>query len=151
MNNTVILATILCSLSVDLSAQVAPENKSQSAKFDIVDKNTSMSLTVDMKHIPILLVYDNHIVEMEDTLLLSVERKQYTAEQLARVIGVKPSKIKACRYLKGEGATSIWGTRGFNGVLEVVSPSMYRKLKRKDKDVNFEVLNHGDKIETRDR
>lgn len=109
MNNTVILATILCSLSVDLSAQVAPENKSQSAKFDIVDKNTSMSLTVDMKHIPILLVYDNHIVEMEDTLLLSVERKQYTAEQLARVIGVKPSKIKACRYLKGEGATSNLG------------------------------------------
>lgn len=142
MNKSIILATILCSLSVGLSAQIISGNKSQSAKLDIVDKNTSMSLTLNQNAIPILLVYDNHIVEMVDTLQVSVERKRYSVKELAHIIGVKPSKIKACRYLKGEEAFSIWGARGVNGVLEVISPSMYRKLKRKDKDANFEVLNN---------
>ncbi|MBR2360732.1 MAG: hypothetical protein IKA75_10015 [Bacteroidaceae bacterium] len=148
MNKTIFLAIILCSLSIGLSAQITSSgNDTQSPGLDIVvDKNTSMSLTSNLNEMPLLLVYDNHVVEMENTSQLSVERKQYTVKELAHVIGVKPSKIKAYRFLKGIDATSIWGTKGFNGVLEVISPSMYRKFERKGTDVNFVVLNNDDNI-----
>lgn len=147
MNKTIILTIILYSLSVGLSAQVTSAgDKALGSGLDIVDGKTSMSLTSNLSEVPLLLVYDNHIVEMEDTSQVSIERKQYTIKELAHVIGIKPSKIKAYRHLKGKEATSIWGTRGFNGVLEVVSPSMYRKFKRKGTDVNFQLLNDDDKI-----
>ena len=147
MNKTIFLAIILCSLSIGLSAQVTSSgNKAQNPELDIVDENTSMSLTSNLNEMTLLFVYDNHVVEIEATSQVSVERKQYTVKEIAHIIGVKPSKIKAYRFLKGKDATSIWGTRGFNGVLEVVSPSMYRKFKRKGTDVNFVVLNDDDNI-----
>lgn len=147
MNKIIILTIILCSLSIGLSAQVtSSRDKALRTGLDIVDGKTSMSLTSNLNKVPLLLVYDNHIVEMEDTSQVYAERQQYSIKELAHVIGVKPSKIKAYRYLKNEEAISIWGTRGFNGVLEVVSSSMYRKLKRKGTDTNFELLNDDDNI-----
>lgn len=35
--------------------------------------------------------------------------------------------------LKGNHATSIWGMKGANGVLDVLSRNMYRQLKKEGK------------------
>lgn len=113
---------------VPLVAQAEPVVVKPKAnpKLDITEGD--MSLCSNVEDFPLLVVYDHNIVENADTSGIDIDRKQYTADDLAAVIGVQPEKIQAYRIFEGIDALSIWGTRGSNGVLEVVSPEMHRQL-----------------------
>lgn len=112
---------------VPLVAQAEPVVVKPEAnpKLDITEGD--MSLCSNVEDFPLLVVYDHNIVENADTSGIDINRRQYTAADLAAVIGVQPEKIQAYRILEGIDASSIWGTRGSNGVLEVVSPEMHRQ------------------------
>ena len=60
-----------------------------------------MSLTKNTEEIPLLIVYDEEIVEIDVTQAIDIKQKQFTAKNLAAIIGVKPRQVKAYRILRG--------------------------------------------------
>lgn len=88
---------------------------------------------------PLLTVYDEEVVENDKTPTIDINQHQFSTKNLAAIIGVKPKQVKAYRMLKGTDATRIWGYRGAKGVLEILSPSKYRQLKKKCGQENFKI------------
>lgn len=127
-------------LPVSVSAQVKSSNDaSNEANFDVrfTDQSTGqqMPLTTDITKFPVLRVYDNQITENsnDDNTAIDIEKATFSKKELAQLFQVKPKQVKAYMILKGNHATSIYGARGFNGVLQVLSPQVYRQLKKEGK------------------
>lgn len=127
-------------LSVGVSAQVTTTNDaSNEANLDIrfTDQSTGqqMPLTFDISRFPVLRVYDNQITEKrnDDNTVIDIEKATFSKKELAQIFQVKPKQVKAYIILKGNHATSIYGVRGVNGVLQVLSPQKYRQLKKEGK------------------
>ena len=101
------------------------------------DPNTGqpMSLTRNLDEIPLLIVLDHNIVETDPETVAGIDADKLTfsRKELASILNVKPRQVKAYMILKGNHATSIWGTKGVNGVLDVLSRKMYRQLKKEGK------------------
>lgn len=134
---TLVLLITFFLCPVPCSAQIL---SSQTAELDIYVENDigqTMSLTRKSEDIPLLLVYDYNIIESDKRQNGSSVQKHYSKKELAVIIRMKPREIKAYRLLKDNEATSIYGYRGINGVLEVISPSMYRKLKKEGMLENY--------------
>lgn len=104
-----------------------------------------MDLTKDVSEFPVLLVYDYNIIEKDNDSKdeINLDKGSYTQKELAAILGVKPEQIKAFMIRKGIDATSIWGPRGNNGVLEILSPQKYSRLQKEDKlDVRYKVAEY---------
>jgi hypothetical protein len=94
-----------------------------------------MSLTTNLDEIPLLIVLDRTIVDIDPETLagIDVDKQTFSRKELASILNVKPRQVKAYMILKGNHATSIWGMKGANGVLDVLSRNMYRQLKKEGK------------------
>ena len=121
-------------------AQVtSSENASGSASLDIRFTDPSsgrqMNLTKDINEIPVLLMYDHTIMEKDNDAdaAIDLDKGSFSKKELASLLEVKPNQIKAYMIRKGNHATSVYGSRGINGVLEVISPKQYRQLKKEGK------------------
>ena len=79
-----------------------------------------------------LLVLDGNEITPESTAWAGFDltKTEYSKEELSRLFGVKARKIKTVTLLKGEAATSVWGSKGQNGVIEVQTKKGYRKMKK---------------------
>lgn len=110
-----------------------------SAQTDVIfynqENNQYMSLDKNLEDMPMLLVYDAVKVEHNGELLTGIceQNISFTKKELASLLGVSSKRVKAYMVRTGTSATSVWGTEGFNGVVEVLSPKMYRQLKKKNK------------------
>lgn len=87
-----------------------------------------------------LLVLDGYIVDLlsVDTQCLDsiVSGDLYFDEAVAaRLFGIRERQIKSCTVLKDAAATTIWGMRGVNGVIEV-STKNGDIIKGRDDDPN---------------
>lgn len=143
MKRTMLLITVLLVLTaistVNATAQVIFSDRASGAgNIDVTFDNTSngglMSLTTDITKFPVLLVYDNNLIENANITLTVVDLNDtFSKKKIASIFGLKPKQVKAFLILKGNDATSIWGTKGFNGVFEVLSPTKYRQFKREGK------------------
>jgi hypothetical protein len=103
-----------------------------------------MDLTKDVTGFPVLLVYDYSIIEKDKDSkdAIDLDKGSYTQKELAAILGVKPEQVKAFMIRNGIDATSIWGSRGNNGVLEVLSPQKYSQLQKEGKlDVGYQLAN----------
>lgn len=94
-----------------------------------------MSLTTNIDEIPLLIVLDRTIVDIDPETLagIDVDKQTFSRKELASILNVKPRQVKAYMILKGNHATSVWGMKGANGVLDVLSRNMYRQLKKEGK------------------
>ena len=54
-------------------------------------------------------------------------------DSLASLLGVKKSSLKAVRYLKDPKAMTIWGRKGYWGVIEILTKKQYRKYRKEGK------------------
>ena len=127
-------------LPVGVSAQVTQTNDaSNEANLDVrfTDQSTGqqMTLTFDISRFPVLRVYDDQILEKDkaDNTSIDLEKDTFSKKELADLFQVNPKEIKAYMILKDIHATSIWGVRGVNGVLQVLSPQKYCQLKKEGK------------------
>lgn len=79
-----------------------------------------------------LLVLDGNEITPESTAWAGFDltKTEYSKVELSRLFGVKARKIKTVTLLKGEAATSVWGSKGKNGVIEVQTKKGYRKMKK---------------------
>lgn len=79
-----------------------------------------------------LLVLDGNEITPESTAWAGFDltKAEYSKVELSRLFGVKARKIKSVTLLKGEAATSVWGSKGQNGVIEVQTKKGYRKMKK---------------------
>ena len=79
-----------------------------------------------------LLVLDGNEITPESTAWAGIDltKAEYSKVELSRLFGVKARKIKTVTLLKGEAATSVWGSKGQNGVIEVQTKKGYRKMKK---------------------
>lgn len=79
-----------------------------------------------------LLVLDDKIITADSTAWAGIDitRADYSKDELARLFGVKARKIKSVSYFKRQAATTLWGAKGFNGVIEVQTKKGYRKMKK---------------------
>ncbi len=103
-----------------------------------------MDLTKDVTGFPVLLVYDYSIIEKDKDSkdAIDLDKGSYTQKELAAILGVKPEQVKAFMIRNGIDASSIWGSRGNNGVLEVLSPQKYSQLQKEGKlDVGYQLAN----------
>ena len=150
MKRTMLFITLLLALTaiatVNATAQVTFSGQASDAgnidvTFDKSSNGGQMSLTTDITKFPVLLVYDNIIIKNANRTLTADDLNDtFSKKKIASIFGLKPKQVKAFLILKGNDATSIWGTQGFNGVLEVLSPSKYRQLKRDGKiDKRYEL------------
>lgn len=102
----------------------------------------SMNYSINGKEIPLLLAYDQSIVESdkESIAIIDTEKDTFSKKELASILGVKPKQIKAYMMLRENDATAKWGVRGMNGALEVLSSRKYRQLKKEGKlDSRFRI------------
>lgn len=142
----IILSLLLASGSAPVQAQVPPSSQSGKASLDIYwedEHGNKMSLTKNLDSIPLLITFDEKIVRAGEYIDINLDQEEYSANELATFTGVKPKKVKAYRMLRGTDATKLWGVRGCNGVLEVISPSKYLKLKKKGQLENFRLAGNG--------
>ena len=103
-----------------------------------------MNLTSDITEFPILIVYDNAIIERgnDTNVKINPDKGTYSKKELADILNLKQNQVKAYMVLKGVDATSIWGTRGTNGVLNVLSPKQYTQLQKEGKlDGRYQLAN----------
>lgn len=151
MKRTMLFFTVLLVLTatatVNATAQVTfSEQASDAGNLEVTFDNSSnggqMSLTTDITKFPVLLVYDNNLIENANITLTAVDLNDtFSKKKIASIFGLKPKQVKAFLILRGNDATSIWGTKGFNGVLDVLSPRKYRQLKRDGKiDKRYELV-----------
>lgn len=133
----------------DSDFTVVPQSVGNTANLDVSFTDPSngqqMDLTKDVTEFPVLLVYDYNIIEKDNDSKdeINLDKGSYTQKELAAILGVKPEQIKAFMIRKGIDATSIWGPRGNNGVLEILSPQKYSRLQKEDKlDVRYKVAEY---------
>lgn len=120
-----VVAQLICARAQDYSASRA-----------------SMNYSINGKEIPLLLAYDQSIVESdkESITIIDTEKDTFSKKELASILGVKPKQIKAYMMLRENDATAKWGVRGMNGALEVLSSRKYRQLKKEGKlDSRFRI------------
>ena len=134
------LLTLTAVVTIDASAQVTSTGQASNAsnldvRFNNPSNGEQMSLTINLDEIPLLIVLDNAIVEINQDKKADIDKNKqiFSKKELSSIIGVKPRKIKAYMLLKGNDATSIWGMRGVNGVLDVYTPKQYKQLKKEGK------------------
>ncbi len=132
----IILSVFLASLPVSVLAQVTFTDKGIDIHW-VDKKGHEMSLTKSLDSIPLLITFNDKIVRAGEYIDIDTNQEIYSISELASITGAKPKNIKAYRMLRGTDATRLWGVRGANGVLEVISPSRYRKLKNKGQLENF--------------
>ena len=116
--------------------------------FDVTfqDQSTGqqMSLTTDITEFPVLMVYDHAIMEKDDDSKVAIDlgNGSYSKKELADILGIKRNQVKAFMVLQGVDATAVWGSRGINGVIEVISPKMYSQLQKEGKlDARYRLAN----------
>ena len=123
----------------DSDFTVVPQSVGNTANLDVSFTDPSngqqMDLTKDVTEFPVLLVYDYNIIEKDNDSKdeINLDKGSYTQKELAAILGVKPEQVKAFMIRKGTDATSVWGTRGTNGVLQVLSPQKYNQLQQDGK------------------
>lgn len=96
-----LLLFLFAASSVAALAQVSSYEQTTKPALDISTNGGSMSLTKNTEEIPLLIVYDEEIVEIDVTQAIDIKQKQFTAKNLAAIIGVKPRQVKAYRILRG--------------------------------------------------
>jgi hypothetical protein len=109
---------------------------------DYSASRASMKYSINGKEIPLLLAYDQSIVESDkgSIAIIDTEKDTFSKKELASIFGVKPKQIKAYMVLRENDATAKWGVRGMNGALEVLSSRKYRQLKKEGKlDSRFRI------------
>lgn len=96
---------------------------------------TYMDLNRNLDEIPIMLIYDSTVIELDNELNsdIDINKTNFSRKELAAILGVKPNQVKVYKVRKGNNAISIFGYRAFNGSIEVLSPKKYRQLKKESK------------------
>lgn len=82
-----------------------------------------------------LIVFDGKVLDLDSYKRadFDFEKDSFSKDKVAELLDIKPEQIKSISYLKDKAATKFWGSRGTNGVLEVLSKKQYRKIKKEDK------------------
>ena len=81
-----------------------------------------------------LVVLDSKIKRIDDAKLESfVFENFFNRKNLAGLLGVKKSSLKAVRYLQDPQSWTLYGRDGFWGVVEILTKDQYRKLKKEGK------------------
>ena len=82
-----------------------------------------------------LIVFDGKVLDLDSYKRadFDFEKDSFSKEKVADLLDIKPEQIKSISYLKDDAATKFWGSRGTNGVLEVLSKKQYRKIKKEGK------------------
>jgi hypothetical protein len=111
------------------------ENMSDGDKMTEVLFNTNSGQTMRLMYgvqPPVgghpLVTYDDYPLEIDDSKLAAFdfEKDIYSRKKVAALLGVKRRQVKLSRMLKDEDAIKVWGTRGVNGVLEIISRDNYK-------------------------
>ncbi len=79
-----------------------------------------------------LVIVDGTIWEIDPTLLddFDWQGDSQNTEKVAALLGISPDDIMNISVLKDAEATTIWGTRGRNGVLEVQTSHLKKEKRR---------------------
>lgn len=79
-----------------------------------------------------LVIVDGMIWEIDPTLLddFDWQGDSQNTEKVAALLGISPDDIMNISVLKDAEATTIWGTRGRNGVLEVQTSHLKKEKRR---------------------
>ena len=80
-------------------AQVSSSEQTIKPTLDI--STNGMSLTKNSEEMPLLIVYDEEVIEKDKTPTIDINQHQFSTKNLAAIIGVKPKQVKAYRMLKG--------------------------------------------------
>ena len=81
-----------------------------------------------------LVVLDSKIKRIDDAKLESfVFENFFNRKNLAGLLGVKKSSLKAVRYLQDPQSWTLYGRDGFWGVVEILTKDQYRKYKKEGK------------------
>lgn len=91
-----------------------------------------------------LVTYDDYPLEIDDSKLavFDFEKDIYSRKKVAALLGVKRRQVKLSRMLKDEDAIKVWGTRGANGVLEIISRDNYKYGISSFPDFNIDDYQH---------
>ena len=85
-----------------------------------------------------LILLDGDIVNAPDDKLAAFDFNAVIMDryQLAELVGTRGDKIKEARTINNKEAEEIWGVRGKNGVLEVLTRKYYRKVLKREKTLH---------------
>ena len=133
----IITLLLVAFIAASISAQSSSTETTAKKRLDIRTDNPPMNLFQNFEDIPLLVAFDNKPVETSKVSGVDISKDRFSSKELAAIIGVKPKQVKAYRILKGSDATQLWGIRGYNGVMEILSPYMYRQLKKQGNLENF--------------
>lgn len=131
-------------IGVVTSSQNDPSQANLDVSFTDPSNGQQMDLTKDVTEFPVLMVYDHSIIEKNNgsKVAIDLDNGSYSKKELADILGIKRNQVKAFMVLKGVDATSVWGSRGINGVIEVISPQMYSQLQKEGKlDARYRLAN----------
>ena len=145
--------------TIDMSSYKEPDSlqtvddvlKGKVAGYDILFKNGDLaygppvsSLMRKLDKIIPLVALDFELRDDIDEAKLGTfdfENFYNDRDSLANLLGVKKSTLKAVRYLKDPKATTIWGRKGYWGVIEVLTKEQYRKFRKEGKlEEDWELL-----------
>ena len=120
--------------------------------FDYRDPNSNLDLSrmrlmygvqppeISKDSIP-LIVYDGNIIYVTagQTSKFDFEKDITSKEKVAALLGVEEKDVVASRKYNWSRSIAVFGTRGRNGVFEVVSEKMYNKeLKSRKSGVKYD-------------
>ena len=58
-----------------------------------------MSLTKNSEEMPLLIVYDEEVIEKDKTPTIDINQHQFYTKNLAAIIGVKPKQVKPKSFI----------------------------------------------------
>lgn len=76
-----------------------------------------------------LIILDGNVINVDSYKRadFDFDKDSFSKKKVAGLLDIKPKQIKSITCLKDEAATRIWGSRGANGVLEVVTEKQRQK------------------------
>jgi hypothetical protein len=76
-----------------------------------------------------LIILDGNVINVDSYKRadFDFDKDSFSKKKVAGLLDIKPKQIKSITFLKDEAATKIWGSRGTNGVLEVITEKQRQK------------------------
>lgn len=143
-NGEVIEVKYTIPVSTTTASKSLDDQKELDVRFQDPSTGQQMNLTSDIAKLPVLLLFDNNIIEKDNNTNVTIDpdKGTYSKKELADILNLKQKQVKAYMVLKGVDATSVWGARGVNGVIQVISPKVYSQLQKDGKlDARYRLAN----------
>lgn len=126
------------SLSLDEQSELK-KRFGKRVQFEIVDtRNNTVKVPLDTP----LIVLDGNIAKTDfiKLIVFDFEKDIESRDKMAELLDMKSRQIKGYRTLEPPASTAIWGAKGMNGLIEVMSTEMYNSY-LKDSKAGADMIN----------